>query len=50
MAKKQKAERRPVPLFVDRRTAATSKYRNRMHSAVWEIAAQLTGYAASRGS
>jgi len=45
----QKAEQRPVPSFADRRTAAALKYRNRMSSAIREIAAQLVGYATRRG-
>jgi hypothetical protein len=49
LADDQKAKQQPVPSFADRRSAATRKYRNRMHSAVAEIAAQLTGYAARRG-
>jgi len=49
LADDQKAEQRPRPSFADRRTAATVKYRNRMSSAVREIAAQLVGYAARRG-
>jgi hypothetical protein len=49
LADDQKAEQRPAPSFADRRTAATVKYRNRMSSAIREIAAQLVGYAARRG-
>jgi hypothetical protein len=45
----QKAEHWPAPSFADRRTTATVKYRNRMSSAIREIAAQLVGYAARRG-
>ena len=48
LADDQKAEQRPVPSFADRRTAASQKYRNRMRSAVREVAAQLAGYAARR--
>jgi len=49
LADDQKAEQRPKPPFADRRTAAALKYRNRMASAMREIAAQLVGYAARRG-
>jgi hypothetical protein len=49
LADDQKAEQRPAPAFADRRSAATVKYRNRMSSAIREIAAQLVGYAARRG-
>jgi hypothetical protein len=49
LADDQKAEHWPTPLFADRRTAATVKYRNRMSSAIREIAAQLVGYAVRRG-
>jgi hypothetical protein len=49
LADDQKAEQRPAPAFADRRSAAAVKYRNRMSSAVREIAAQLVGYAARRG-
>jgi hypothetical protein len=45
----QKAEHWPTPSFADRRTAATVKYRNRISSAIREIAAQVVGYAARRG-
>jgi hypothetical protein len=45
----QKAEHRPTPPFADRRTSATVKYRNRMSSAIREIAAQVVGYATRRG-
>jgi hypothetical protein len=48
LADDHKAEQRPVPSFADRRTAAAVKYRNRMRSAVHEIAAQLVGYAVRR--
>jgi hypothetical protein len=43
-----KFEQRPVPSFSDRREAATKKYRNRMDSAVRQIAASLAGYAKRR--
>jgi hypothetical protein len=43
-----KYEQRPVPSFTARRTAAVTKQRDRMRSAVQEIAAQLGGYAARR--
>jgi hypothetical protein len=46
----QKAEQRPVPSFADRRSAAALMYRNRMRSAIREIAAQLVGYAVRRDS
>ena len=49
LADDQKAEQRPGPAFADRRSAATVKYRNRMSSAIREIAAQLVGYAVRRG-
>jgi hypothetical protein len=49
LADDQKAEQRPAPAFADRRAAVAYKYRNRMRSAVQEIAAQLAGYAARRG-
>jgi hypothetical protein len=49
LADDQKAEQRPAPAFADRRSAAAVKYRNRMSSAIREIAAQLVGYAARRG-
>ncbi len=48
LADDQKAEQRPSAAFADRRTAAGLKYRNRMHSAIREIAAQLVAYAARR--
>jgi len=44
-ANDQKAGHWPTASFADRRTAATVKYRNRMSSAIREIAAQLVGYA-----
>jgi hypothetical protein len=43
-----KYEQRPVPAFAARREAAAKKYRDRMNSAVREIAAQLAGYAVRR--
>lgn len=43
-----KFEQRPKPSFSERREAAARKYRDRMISAVKEIAAQLGGYAARR--
>lgn len=43
-----KAEQRPVPAFADRRSAAAVKYRDRMSSAVREIAAMIAGYAQRR--
>jgi hypothetical protein len=49
LADDQNTERWPTTSFADRRTAATVKYRNRMSSAIREIAAQLVGYAARRG-
>jgi hypothetical protein len=49
LADDQKAEQRPVPSFADRRTAASLKFRNRMRSAIREIAAQLVGYVARCG-
>jgi hypothetical protein len=49
LADDQKAEQRPAPAFADRRSATAVKYRNRMSSAIREIAAQLVGYAARRG-
>jgi hypothetical protein len=49
LAGDHKAEHRPTPSFADRRTAATVKYRNRISSAIREIAAQLVGYAERRG-
>jgi hypothetical protein len=49
LADDQKAEQWPKPSFADRRTAAAVKYRNRMSSAIREIAAQLVGYATRRG-
>jgi hypothetical protein len=48
LADDQKVEQRPLAPFADRRTAAASKYRNRMGSAVREIAAQLVAYAVRR--
>ena len=44
----QKAEQRPLASFQSRREASAEKYRRRMDSAVKEIAAQLTGFAARR--
>jgi hypothetical protein len=44
----QKYEQRPVPAFAARRAAAAAKYRDRMHSATHEIAAELAAYAARR--
>lgn len=41
-------ERRPMASFTARREAAARKYRNRMNSAVREIAGSLAGYAARR--
>jgi hypothetical protein len=44
----QKYEQRPLSAFASRREAAVRKFRDRMHSATHEIAAQLAGYAARR--
>jgi hypothetical protein len=44
----QKAEQHPTPAFADRRTAARLKYRNRVQTAIREIAAQVTAYALRR--
>jgi hypothetical protein len=43
-----KYEARPVPSFAARRLAAVVKFRDRMQSAVHEIAAQLAGYSIRR--
>jgi hypothetical protein len=43
-----KYEQRPVPVFAERREHAGAKYRNRMNSAIRQIAASLAGYAARR--
>ena len=43
-----KAEQRPVPEFADRRTAACTKYRNRINSFEKEAASQLVRYAVRR--
>jgi len=43
-----KFEQRPVPSFAERREAAVHKYRDRMSSAVREIAASLASYAHRR--
>lgn len=41
-------ERRPIPSFTERRESAALKYRNRMNSAVREIAGSLAGNATRR--
>jgi hypothetical protein len=41
----QNAELRPMSPFADRRAAAVLKYRNRMRSAVQEVAAHVVGHA-----
>jgi hypothetical protein len=46
LADDQKAEQKSGPRFADRKTSAVLRYRNRMGSAVREIAAQLVAYAA----
>lgn len=48
LADDQKFEQRPVPTFQQRRTDAAIKYRDRMSSAVREIASQLVKYAVRR--
>jgi hypothetical protein len=49
LADDQKAKQRSGPPFADRRSAAVVKYRNRISSAIREIAAQVVGYGARRG-
>ena len=43
-----KFEQRPVPSFAERRSAAVEKQRQRMDSALHEIATQVAGYARRR--
>jgi hypothetical protein len=48
LAEDHKAEQRPVATFAGRRAALVERHRNRMRSAVQQVAASVAGYAARR--
>lgn len=49
LSEDQKAEQRPVPSFAQRREQYVKKQRNRVSSAMREVAAHLANFAARRG-